>query len=564
MTRFDRFLRHRIFTIACAFTLIASSSLSAAAQGSSSDKAVSAVKDAAQKGFKLPNTNSTDVTGNVSVEATLIPPGIAKTVFSKEVANNYAVIELTVSNRGSDSFIVHTIFIDYSQWLLSGSSPREQDNMLCPEGAQHKTADASYGKPSVTEKKADDAPSQQQPPPHDCIGNRLQSWQQQTRGNQINSVETRIVRDEVLNTQPWTTRNWVLRALQTAGSIATGFTFVTSNQSWIHGIGAFNGSVVPGLQTFWPDPTNTQMNLISDLGFKVNKVISKQSSDIIVAFFPIDRFLTPDLKSVFLSSPAAFFTPLAALIDPRTKDKLQPYVDYVFNKDVNDKDEPAQLSNLKKFLPMMVGADACSAQKGSDIKVDPKNVSAPPQPSTLEDACQTANLLNRLSLNTVRVVVGGTMTVDVDKVPPQITSVEITPADKETTETMWTKKGTLSGTIFGSFLGGGTPGVSGVPASELTIKRVEEGSNDTELHFTLTLASPLPEGTNKLTFQVSKTASAGSTVKSSTYDYAIQGTQTNNNSPQAVRGGNSPPASSSEPVTPEKPAPEVKKPEARK
>jgi hypothetical protein len=156
------------------------------------------------------------------------------------------------------------------------------------------------------------------------------------------------------------------------------------------------------------------------------------------------------------------------------------------------------------------------------------------------------------------------MTVDVDKVPPQITSVKITPPDKETTETMWTKEGTkINGTIFGSFLGGGTPSVANVPDS-LTIKRVEEGSSDTELHFTLTLASPLPKGTNKLTFQVSKTASAGSTIKSSTYDYAIEGAQTKNDSQQAVGGVNSPPTSSSESATPEKPAPEVKKPEAKK
>src|SRR5215813_13954370 len=78
------------------------------------------VADAAKQGF--PMAVATDVTGNVSVEAVLIPPKIAREVFSGTVSSNYAVISLTISNHSKEaSLIVHTIFMDYSRWLLSGN-----------------------------------------------------------------------------------------------------------------------------------------------------------------------------------------------------------------------------------------------------------------------------------------------------------------------------------------------------------------------------------------------------------------------------------------------------------
>ena len=81
-------------------------------------------------------------------------------------------------------------------------------------------------------------------------------------------------------------------------------------------IGAFNGSVIPAYQNLFPDPTVNQMNQISNVGFQVNKAIAKQSSDIVVAFFPLTDSLTPDLQSLYLSSPAAFLSLLQAMSIP--------------------------------------------------------------------------------------------------------------------------------------------------------------------------------------------------------------------------------------------------------
>ena len=493
------------------------------------DAAEQKVKDAAEHGTPLTNATSTDVTGNTSVEATLIPASVARTVFGKEIANHYAVISLTISNQSSDyAFIVHSVFIDYSQWLLGGISPFIQPNGLCSQ--EEKTASVS----AALSKKSENANSSQKTGPGTdrssesaspevqsdetkntkiCPGNPHGANQQQTLPNQLASVESRIVREELLVKQPWTKRNSVLRALQVAGSIATSFTFATSNQSWIQGIGAFNGSVIPGYEKFFPDATVNQMNQISNVGFQVNKAIAKQSSDIVVAFFPLDRFLTPDLQSLYLTSPAAFFSPVEALVDPRTHDKVSPYIVNIFG----DKEWRPLYDNMLKFLPQF-GTGACEEYKNDKKPLD-ASTSTPEGKPSLEQACLTAAAVNRLSLNAIRVLVGGTMTVDVNSVPSQIVSVDIdTPAAGA--EGMW-KKGSLSGTIRGSFLSGATPTLVS-PPSGVTIKSVADGSTDTQLHFTLNLASDLPASTRKLTFQVTKSGTKGASITSATYDYPVQ------------------------------------------
>jgi hypothetical protein len=534
MTSFDRSLRLLARTVICALVLVATTVISAAAQKNAKTEAEAQkrvaeaeqkVKDAAEHGTPLTHVTSTDVTNNTSVEAILIPASIARTVFGKEIANHYAVISLTVSNQSSDyAFIVQSIFIDYSQWLLGGSSPFNESNKLC--SPEEKTASASALSKKISQKSnqgvdissttdAVQSQTDQNPNAPSCPGNPLQPYQQQTRPNQLASVESRIVREELLVKQPWTTRNWVLRAMQAAGSIATGFTFAASSQSWIQGIGAFNGSVIPAYQNLFPDPTVNQMNQISNVGFQVNKAIAKQSSDIVVAFFPLDRFLTPDLQALYLSSPAAFFSPVEAMLDPKTHGKVSPYIVKLFGDDDKWK---ALSNNMLTFLPQL-GPGACGPYESSLTPLDASTLGTKENPkNSLELACLTAAAVNRLSLNTIRIIVGGTMTVDVNSVPSQITSVDIDPPAKA--DDMW-KKGSLNGTIHGSFLSGATPTLVSAP-SGVTIKGVADGSTDTQLHFTLDLASDLPTGTSKLTFQVTKPGSKSSTIKSSTYDYPIQ------------------------------------------
>lgn len=84
MTCSDR-IRRGVLFLMCGFATTVALVSPAGAQDKTGSAATATVKDATQKGFPL-TSSSTDVTGNVSVEAILIPAKIAKTVFGKEIS----------------------------------------------------------------------------------------------------------------------------------------------------------------------------------------------------------------------------------------------------------------------------------------------------------------------------------------------------------------------------------------------------------------------------------------------------------------------------------------------
>lgn len=457
---------------ALVWTVVASMgfSLAPAQTTALSPAAKQVLGDAQKQGYPL--TATTNVTGNVSVEAALIPPKISMKVFGKSIGNNYAAIQLTISNRSSEaSLIVHSIFVDYSHWLLSGYSP-DPDN--------------SCGQKSSSPEQSAQGPARKPQ------GNELQDWQARTCPNQIASVESRVVRGQLLDEQPWTNRNWIVRALQGAGSVATAFTFSIGSRHAIQTISAFSGEVVPGVQTFWPDSTVGQMNRISDFGFQVNKVIPKESSDIIVAFFPIDRFITPGFKEWFIKSPALFFAPYAMLLDPKSPKKFKDIIGNLTGKN------PIDILKGNQNLQSLT-AGACQ------------------DPNSSDEICKLTRVLERASLNSVRIIVGGTMTVNVDNVPARIDSVELkTAAGADLTSA---STGEVTGVIHGSFLSGTQPVIVDADKLQITdVAAVSEGSTDKQLHFKMTLSQPI-EG--KITVKARKTTKDGATVDSAGYDVTL-------------------------------------------
>jgi hypothetical protein len=419
-----------------------------------------ALKDAAQKG--IPMTVVSNVSDETSVEAVLIPASLARRIFGKEVANNYAVIELIVSNRDSKAaLIVQSVFLDYSQWLLSGLS-----NNL-PK-----------------------APS-------------LEKTQKENQPWQVASVESRLVRGELLDAQQWTARNWTIRALTAIGSVAAGFQFPFSADV-SKGIAAFNGVVVPGVSTLWPDGTVNQLNRISDVGFQTNKVIPKQASDIMVAFFPIDRFLTPTFRKMFLQNPAGFFVPGELINEPKTHEQISglllPMAQQLDSSINSENDLKAAV--LKAFLEC--GSSETSSSQG---KTGGNTSSASTQQQSPEEAklCKIQQLFTRISLNSVRVVIGGVMTVDQSAVPATIYGVNF--ADGNTNPVIWNTTGVeRDGTITGLYLSGGTPYVvdeTGAPIDGIAIDSVADTSNDTQLAFKMTVSKCIPSST-KVFFVVAK------------------------------------------------------------
>jgi len=403
------------------------------------------LQDAKQQGLpvKAEASGNLNVQDNVSIEAVLLPARVCQEVFGKEISRNYAAVEVTVSNRNHDAaMIVHSIFIDYSDWALSG--------ITNSDGNSH--------------------------------ANVLQPWQTGAAKSQISSVEYRVARGQLLDRQPWTARNIFIRSLVAAGSIATAYTFVTTDMDIVRGAAAFAGTGVPAAQTFWPDGTIGQMNRISDVGFQVNKVIPKDSSDIVVAFFPIDRFLTPGLKNLFLKSPALFFAPGAMAIDPEARKALEPIAKQL----VGNTDAKAELEKLPK--------DYLAGKTDTPL----------------------VQFLNRLSLNNVRVVVGGILTVDVNTVPATISSVTM---DGGNDSADFANAGDHLGVMQGSYLSGATPVVTAADGTQMTVTAVPQESTPSQLRFKLTL----PDGfkAQSLTFKAVKKDKDNKDIESMAFPVAI-------------------------------------------
>jgi hypothetical protein len=477
--------------------------------------------DATKQGVPL-NTDARTLQ-DVSVEAVLLPERVCREVFGKEISQNYAAVELMIENHNRNAgLIVESIYIDFNNWALSGPSSEARD---CPNGV--------------------------------C-----------TLPKQISSIEYRIARGQMLDRQPWTFRNVTINGLQMLGSIATAYTFTLSGTHAIKAISAANGEAIPALDKFWPDPLIGQMNRVSDLGFKVNKLIPKESSDIIVAFFPIDRFLTPGFKKLFLKSPTLFFDPENVFMDRKAVALLKPDLQFVLGKSKNG-DANANANEIARKVAQYVSLrsqvdklEGQIEQKNDDKKKlaqDLESASNDPAQSQLKEqlterqqqvdrqihSLQTASkqsqdaldrvgclsgcqsilsYLNQISLNNVRIVAEGVMTVDVNTVPASITSVDLD--DGNTNAKSWTK-GAHLGSITGSYLLDGTPALVSPPKG-VEITAVKDGSTDNTLRFKLTLPDKfLTSSEQKLTFKVTKKDKAGKTTDSPTYDLSVP-PQTNN------------------------------------
>jgi hypothetical protein len=486
--------------------------------------------DAASKGTPIPAT--INVSEKVSIEAVMLPWEIARHVFGRVVSKNYTVIAVNISNRSNDAgLIVHSLFIDLHDWGLAGPM----------------SAALTIGGMS--------RPAQ----PYEKEGTPLE----------VSSVEYRIVRGEMLDKQPWTARNTGLRIIQAMGSIGATFAFPFSSDI-VKGIGAWNSAVIPGFEALFPDSTQAQMDRVSDYGFRDNKVIPQQSSDILIAFFPIHRFLTPKMKEVFLENPAVFFNPILMAIDPKTRQQLLPFLAAA----LVPKKDSAQAADiidtlckelLKKFSDVQAAVAALTVQYKEDLalvekaqaaltqaqavvhqdgdsaasalvaehsravedaqqKLDNLNQQAGKDKSSLERAwlpltsLPLYNLLGSLSLNNVHVVVRGIMATDINNVPAALTSITCT--NDSQPAAIWGAPGDRACVIHGSFLTDGTPVIAEAATLGITVGAVTTGSTDAALNIKLTLTRPVPAGT-VLTFQITKKNKQGNTVESMKLPYTV-------------------------------------------
>jgi hypothetical protein len=499
----------------CFFCLF---SLSAYAQDSARDAAaaqqvVASLKAAGTAGTPLDTTSN--VSDSLNIEAVMLPSDVVQRVFGKEVSENYAVIEVNIANRNpASAFILHSLYIDYGDWALA-------------QGYDLATA-------------AQDAPT----------------YTARTKSTQVSSVEYRIIRGEVMDRQPFTIRNVILNTMKGVGTAATAFAFPFSGDV-SRGISAWNGGVVPAVDTYWPDSTQGQLNRISDYGFRNNKVIPQESADIVVAFFPISRFLPKALKHVFLKNPAAFFSPLMLAIDPNQEKSVEEILESGLG---NQSDVKAARKSLLAALAKTDASDftvltweITALQKSiakDRIKLlligDSPTADEKAQAKTLGDSMsfkgeklQTLNkelstkfdlegkgaelfrLLNALSLSKVSVVVSGTMNADEQNIPASVVeSCFDNPAPE-----LWAEEGSKTCTLRGRFLLNGVPKIVSSTPSDLGISDIavkSDASSSDLLTFSYKLRDAMDPP--KFEFVVSKVGKNGTSADSMKYSVGSRST----------------------------------------
>jgi hypothetical protein len=460
-----------------------------------------------------PLATQVTVGNSVTAQAVLIPRIDARRIFGEEIANNYAVIEVNVGNKSPDAaLIIHGIFIDYSNWALSG-------NPSLP----------SQGINGV--KREDSNP-----------------WQADTTPSQVASEEYRVVRGQLLDAQMWSKRNWTVRLLTFAGQLASGYAFSVGEQGIIRGLNAFSGVAVPGLKEAWPDGTIEQLNRVSDFGYQANKVIPKQGAEVIVCFFPIDRFLTPGFKKLFLKSPALFFSPLQMLVD-KSLEKDTEAVLKGLNKE-------ASLPELRRLLPCYLSIMQELHSKGSSaplikgvntqcfsefgisqtVKVSEKDPNDKQTVLEVTDGekfknFQVLSFIGQMSLNAVSVKIDGAMAIDTTVVPGKIDAIQFDKIGNcaPTDACFWTDTtingGVRTGSLPGSYLTNGGVVIAEDKTWSITdITAVTTGSSDQQLNFSFKLTKPIPPQTS-LHFSINKpqpgTANNGKTIGGIPREYLV-------------------------------------------
>jgi hypothetical protein len=461
-------------------TLLVLSLLPAFAQTHELDKEKSAalLEAAAKEGVTVPaKTTTSTVQDSVGVTAVLLTQGSVRRLFGKEISDTYAAVQITISNKSSDAeFVLHSAYIDTSQWALGAGT-----HGFSVDGNKD-AARTAY------------AP------------------------NRISSVEARIARGELLDAQQWTRRNWTIRLLTLAGSLASGYSFAFKETGIAKGIAAFNGNFVPGVAVAWPDGSVAQLNRISDFGYQTNKVVAKQNADIIVCFFPIDMFLAEPFQRLFLKSPALFLAPYQILYtqDAQLLDAMDLKADdlkalRVLHACYSKTTEPDNKSSEHSALFNL--ANDAVTRDCAEILTDKKN-----EPNLLKLA-----YIGRFGIENIGVYVDGIMTVNVDTVPCSIDSVTF---DGDPSKAAyWTTPGKLTGSVRCRLSqDGATVNIDEAESLGLKDLTTTKGSDAETLNFSFTTTKAIASG-QKLTFTVSKkpadTTDKSQPVKSSPFPYTV-------------------------------------------
>jgi hypothetical protein len=419
---------------------------------------------------------------DVTVDALLIPASVAKRIFGGELAKHYAVVQMVISNHNQDdALILQSVLLDYSHWLFSNNfqAPIPQNSTLSLSATQ--AANKQYTVPSM---------------------------------------DAREVRGQLQDTQVWSIRNTIIRGLTLAGALAASYQFVTVDPNYLKGIAAFGSTAVPAVATFWPDRTPGQIDRVNDFGFQTNHVVPKGGSETIIGFFPIDDFLLPEEKDIFIKAPAAFFTPGQMLFDSKYSTILDKKVLSLGLMPSGSKGADVNAVLVKSLVhyeaERALLADSPAVDATNDVKATYAAKLKVASDNLTDNERVILGVLQKASLSNIRVVVGGVMTVDVNAVPAVVDAINVVNDARAET---WAAGAKVQGIITGSFLANATLAVTGTTTiGDIAID--PKNSSDKVLAFSFPLTAAVTPKT-VLTFTLTKKANNGTTTISKPITYTV-------------------------------------------
>jgi len=392
----------------------------------------------------VPMQATSTVGSCVTVEAVLIPRDPAAKLFGGWVADNYAVVKTTISNHCPDQqFILHDIYFDYRDWSLSGVYPELSKPTPCPAAAQAASPTAAPGTvpPTAAPGTATPAPApapgdSPQKPATGCPA-PAQEYTQDSKPGQVATVGALDVQDQLTEASVFSRRNLIVNGLVLVGTVAGGYAFIGST-AWTQGIGAYNSAFIPGFQKFWPDRRIDQEKNVLSLGYRTDQstAIAKDDHGSYYAFFPLAAFLVPELKALFLSDPAAFLNPAEVLFDISGRHTGSGGG---MAKSFKSKSKKGSEESLRDFLLDIVAAIPGGSQPQSTDEAARRGQSVklllelaapcteqdchPYDKDTQQRILAEKFLFQHASLNAVKIVARGVMTVNVESIPPTIDTV---------------------------------------------------------------------------------------------------------------------------------------------
>lgn len=586
--------------------------------------AVKAANQADVPANTIPLNATSTVNDCITVEAVLLPRKPAGMLFGGYVADNFAVIKTTISNHcANQQFILHNIYFDYSEWALSGvypnhCTPAASGAAAAPAAAKAEAAEQAKAAVAAAHPAAAAVPAASAAVPaaldaaapevNACpIKPAADPYTMGSLPGQVATVGALDVQDQEVEDSVFSPRNKVVQALTLIGQVAQGYAFVGSAGA-AQGIGAYNSAFVQNLSKLWPDRRLDQEKFLLSLGYRTDQstAIAKDDHGSYYAFFPLATFLTPNLQKLFLTDSAVFLNPAEAWLEsgalgtgpwtdkrsPRgKKDELAPLRDSLYNLAVAARDSVTPAADADKGAAGVPAAPAAGAGAGAgagaaaapaaapvfdsavllaELAADCPGEMCPYSGDELKRVLAEKYLFAHASLNSVKIVARGIMTIDVNSVRPTIDKVAF---DNEASgAALWTVPAAaaaakpaaaaagapvaaaaavpaaaaavpaaaaaapppaaagpkaVTGEITGTYLSGGTVAITEFLApngdtdqtkyiAKGSLQAVSAKSTDASLAFTLNLAgTTMPSGT-KLTFTVTRPAAAASSSSSGT------------------------------------------------